>query len=198
MKRIIIIILALLSVIALAGCRNEPGEPQKTPVKQTVVRNDTEDIATWYWHFQNADSKYLLKLYKSEQDHTATLYVKTYDQVLDKWPDEWVVYTGTATGTQYDKLVSETEARKEVTGTWMYTVTFDTVSDPWYEPTVHVYDGVFDVSFVSGWNPDSKTSSGGQYYSVWTSAVIRFEISTNSDSAPSALIGVGDWTVGGI
>lgn len=196
MKRTIIIILALLSVIALAGCKNEPETPSQPAVIQTVVRNRTTDITTMsiqnaYWKAGNSEAQY--KLLLEEDDTTATLKIRSYDHMTSSWPEEWITYTGTYTMEKYDKVISETETRKEITETWMYTVTFSSVDDPMYEATVHVYDGMFDVRFVSGYG-NSTTNSGGYSAGKPDGCVVAFEVTEHKDGAPSTLIGVGNWT----
>lgn len=207
MKRTIIIILALLSVIALAGCKNEPETPSKPVVRQEIKRNDTEDISSssdqkQYWKAGNSEAQYRFLL--EEDDTTAILKTRSYDHMTSSWPEEWVTYTGTYTMEKYDKVITETESFKEITETWMYTVTFSSVDDPMYAPTVHVYDGMFDVRFISdivygeygtsGWT--GWTGHGGEYEASWRDGtVVAFEVTEHKDGTPSALIGVGNWAM---
>ena len=207
MKRIIIIILALLCVFTFMSCKQDPEEPEKTPDVQTVKTNKTQK-PTGCWNFQSAEAKYCL--YFDGRNTTAELEVKMYDKIKNEWPAEYQKYTGTYSMEKYGKVITDTASYKEITETWMVTVAFDKVqtynpdteefeNDPWYESMTHVYDGVFDVKYLSNYG-SLETPSGGydakKQYNPDT--VVAFEVSMNSDGAPCALIGVGNWTYGAI
>lgn len=208
MKRILIIALALVCAFALLSCKNEPEIHYEPPVMQVIKENRTEDISSSsdrkeYWKAGNSEAQYKLAL--EEGDTTAILKTRSYDHMTNSWPEEWVTYTGTYTMEKYDKDISETKSFKEITETWMYTVTFSSVDDPMYAPTVHVYDGMFDVRYIqagssydeyvtSGWGWGWSTTNSGGYSARWHSGtVVAFEVTEHKDGAPSALIGVGNW-----
>lgn len=198
MKRTYILMIAVVLIaIALIGCKNEPEQKGKTtpPVVQTVKINETDAVTTGAYNSLDAETteaKY--QFYMDKNSTTAVLKTQAYDHMENKWPDEWTTYTGTYTKEKYDKVITETDTYKEITKTWMYSVTFNSVDDPMYEATVHAYDGLFDVRYVSGYG-DDKTKSGGYDAYLVDGTVVAFEVTTNKDGAPSALIGVGNWTL---
>ena len=198
MKRTIIILLAMAAVLALASCDADHAvSQQNSTVHQRIIVNETERIdgyGTTPLKAGNTEAQY--KLYLRSEDHAATLKVKSYDHMENRWPDEWITYTGTFSAEKYSKVTEETAELKELTRTWMYTLTLDTVDDEMYQPTVHVYDGMFDVRYITGKQP---YSNGDEGYRAHLSpqnggTTIVFEVTEHAEGAPSPLIGCGTWT----
>ena len=208
MKRIIIITLALLCAISLMSCKQDPGDSGSTtpaaPV-QTVKINDGWEFGAAMWAatadtiYQWGRGSYDLSYDPPKYIESFRLKVWSYDHMTNTWPETPVTYTGTCTAVQYDKVITDTPTYKEITKTWMYTVDVTAVDDPMYEPTMNVYDGMFDIRYVSNYG-NVKTKSGGysaRYNGVDGTTTFALEVTTNVEGAPSALIGISGWKHGG-
>lgn len=183
MKRIIIIVLALLCAIALVACKQEPETKQ-------IVKTTWEGDSWGTWTAQQGDTKYELTY---DNDMTASLKVWTKDPMTNQWPADPILYTGTLTFNHHYDTVSETAELLERTYSQLIVLTFNTVNDPAYNSTLHTYDGAFEASYISGYT--SKTSSDGTYVkSRVKGTVAKFGICTSSNEPISVLAGVSGWT----
>lgn len=199
MKRITIAMLALLCALTLMSCNaeKEPG------VRQQWILSSTERIEHMTLYTFNDSARYEL-YFPHRYDYKATLKVWTKDMMTDTWPEKPTLYTGSMSGVCYTRTISETAEMKKDYDSYIYSVVMESVrswdeeqdkyvDDPMYEPTLHSYDGVFDVSFVSGygvWYNDT----GGEVRTTSDELTVRFEVSMNSNEAPSVLIGLGNWS----
>lgn len=193
-----ILILALLCALTIMSCKNEPGLAKR----QQVISESTEEIRNMTFYASTDAARY--ELYFPYRGTETTLKVWTKDMMTGTWPEKPTIYTGSVSYRQYKRTLSETH------WLWscMYSISMKSVqswdeeqdkfvNDPMYEPTVHVYDGVFDVSFVSGYNVEYSSFEyiNSEYKTITDELVVKFEVSMNSDEAPSALIGVGNWSL---
>lgn len=202
MKRILIIALALVCALTLMSCNAEKGPG----VHQQVISEGTERIEHMTLYTFNDAARYEL-YFPYRYDHKATLKVWTKDMMTDTWPEKPTLYTGSMSGVYYTRTISETAEMKKEYDSYMYSVVMESVrswdeeqekyvDDPMYEPTLHSYDGVFDVSFVSGYNVEYSSFEyiNSEYKTITDELVVKFEVSMNSDEAPSVLIGLGNWS----
>lgn len=184
MKRIIIIVLALLCAIALVACKQEPEEPAQ------VVKETMEDDIWGVYEVQQGDARYQIYF---DNDRTVVLNVWTKDPMTGQWPADPVTYSGTFVYDRHYHTTSESASLLEKVELPRVKMTFDTVSDPAYNSTLHTYDGTFDASYVSGYK--SRTSSSGKYIkSSQSNAVISFGICADSNEPITVLVGISGWT----
>lgn len=231
MKKLIILILTICLAGMLVACKHEP-EPPKTP-KQVQVCDDM----TWQNTFaneylstlrsSNVNARYELSFvstkdfdeYRDAIDEAdVTLKVWTYDAINEKWLETPVTYTGKATAEPYYKELEKTEELWHLCRVRMISLDFTAVDDPWYQSTVNVYDGVFDLILKANYRTRENayafkpvdhelgnipeglkgSASGTNIYSVCREltgdAILSFEVTNFSNKAPSALIGTGDWS----
>ncbi len=196
MKRNISITIMLVCIVLLASCINQPKQEPEPEVTQLYVYNNNAEATSGLYSAVSGDTRMVLRM--PAIGNTCTLDVYSKSLLTGEWPEDPVTYTGTFTEQKYDKTISETETRKEVTGTYCYTMTFTEVSDPAYSSMVHSYDGTFDMTYVSGYGiveGSPRASNGGIDLYGQDGTVLKFDVTLQNSGAASPLIGMGYWTI---
>lgn len=184
MKRIIIIVLALLCAIALVACKNDPEEPAQ------VVKETWEDDIWGVYEVQQGDARYQIYF---DSDRIVVLNVWTKDLMTNQWPDAPVTYTGTIVDERHQHTTSESASLIEKVSMQRIRMTFATVSDPAFNSTLHTYDGTFDLKLVSGYK--SNINSSGMLVKMNQSgSMVEFGICADSNEPITVLAGISGWT----
>ena len=179
MKRIAILLFAVLALCVLASCDQNPSKGNIENTKLEVY-NYSEDLS--YLNAicevpKQSKRKILLK------EGTVELEEYTWIPGEEKWSDK-VVYKGTYESDSYDLLVEDTPTRIEKTRTQTITFSFNEVSDKTYRDNLRLYSGSVDVEYVSGYGVVTnswKAKNGGweRYYNSSSNAVTRFNVTQN-------------------
>ena len=185
MKKTIFIIATIL-IVLLASCSQEP------PVEQ-VLKGTYHSAIIGTYTAEKDNGKYEIAILTTGREFIVELKVWTKDYLTGEWPENPILYTGTVTITDHEDVISETPTLIEKDNHQLMKITFNSVSDPDYNSTLHVYDGVFDCEWISGYR-SSAVSDGRSTRLPKKNGIVRLVVCPNSDEAPSALIGVGDWT----
>ena len=185
MKKTILIIATIL-IVLLASCS------QEIPVEQ-VLKGTRHSAFIGTYTAQKDNGKYEIAILNPGEGFIVELKVWTKDYLTGEWPENPILYTGTVTITEHEDVISETPTLIEKDNHKLMKITFNSVSNPDYNSTLHVYDGVFDCEWISGYK-SSVATDGRSIRHGERDGIVRLVVCPNSDEAPSALIGVGDWT----